>query len=158
MSTNEDVSFSVVVTADQGQWRVTEFDDKLADIATSINAVRRLRAEGASFAMLCIDDDYFAIARPTPTGVKLLLSDATAATEDDFAASILDQLGADFPADDDEPYSEGDFDIFEDLGLSEQVLAVICDDEEAWASEQLLAIAEELGFADILADMFQLDS
>lgn len=157
MSTNEEQSFAVTVTADQGRWHVAEFDDKLLDIDTAIAAVRNLRAEGVSFAMLCVDDDYFAIARPTPTGVKLLVSDATAATEDDFAASVLDQLGAEQPDEDDEPYAEGDFDIFEDLGLSEQVLSVICDDEDAWASEQLLAIAEELGFAETLADKLDLD-
>ncbi|MDU0479673.1 tRNA adenosine deaminase-associated protein [Staphylococcus chromogenes] len=157
MSTHEDQSFAVTVTADQGRWHVAEFDDELMDIATSIATVRNLRAEGVAFALLCIDDDYFAIARPTPTGVKLLVSDATAATEDDFAASVLDKLGAEFPSDDDAPYAEGDFDIFEDLGLSEQVLSVICDDEEAWASEQLLAIGEELGFAEQLADKLDLD-
>ncbi|AKK02112.1 tRNA adenosine deaminase-associated protein [Corynebacterium epidermidicanis] len=157
MSTNDEQSFAVTVTAIDGKWRVAEFDDSLADIDTSIKAVRSLRAEGVSFAMLCIDDDYLALARPTPTGVKLLISDATAALEDDFAASILDKLGAEYPSEGDGPYAEGDFDMFEDLGLNEQVLSVICDDEEAWASEQILAIAEELGFAEQLADLLDLD-
>ena len=38
-----------------------------------------------------------------------------------------------------------------DVGLSEQVLSVIVDESEWWASEQLQRIAEELGFDDALA-------
>lgn len=100
--------------------------------------------------MLSIEDDYFVLVRPTPQGVKLLISDATAATEDDFAAEILDELDADQPDPEDTPYAEGDFDILADLGLSEQVMSIITDETDWWASEQLQRIAEELGFDDEL--------
>lgn len=153
MSTNEDLSFSVTVTAENGAWKVAEYDDKFRDINDAVKAVRALRAEGPAFAMLCVEDDYFLIVRPTPGRVKLLLSDATAAIEDDFAASALDLINADIP-DDDEPYAEGDFDIFEDLGVSEQVMSVIVDDLDAWPSEQLQQLADELGCGDELADIY----
>lgn len=152
MSTNEDLSFAVTATRENGKWKVTEYDDRFRNIKDAVQAVRSLRAEGPAFAMLCVEDDYFIIVRPTPGRVKLLLSDATAAIDDDFAESALDLINAE--AEDGEPYAEGDFDLLEDLGLSEQVLTVIADDTDAWASEQLQQIADELGFGDELADMY----
>lgn len=152
MSTNEDVSFAVTVTAVNGVWKVVEYDDDFHDVEDAVKAVRALRAEGPAFAMICVDDDYFLIVRPTPGRVKLLLSDATAAIDDDYAESALDLIGAE--AEDGEPYAEGDFDVLEDLGLAEQVLSVITDNTEAWASEQLQQIADELGFGDELSDIY----
>lgn len=155
--------FAVTVTWEDGAWRVRSFKDDFSSVATSLKAVRNLRTEGAAFAMLCVDDDYFVLVRPTPKRAKFLLSDATAAVEDDFAAEVLDELEIDVPdLDDDEledaePWAEGDFDIFEDLGMSEQVLSVICDETDWWASEQLQRIAEELGFEDEFADAVDLD-
>ncbi|QMV86336.1 tRNA adenosine deaminase-associated protein [Corynebacterium hindlerae] len=152
MSTNEEPSFAVTVTQAAGVWKVAEYDDDFRDVSDAVTAVRRLRAEGPAFAMLCVEDDYFIIVRPTPGGVKLLISDATAALDDDFAASALDLINAD--PEDGEPYAEGDFDLLADLGLSEQIVSVIIDDTEAWASEQLQQIADEMGFGDELAELY----
>ncbi|MBG9221622.1 tRNA adenosine deaminase [Corynebacterium diphtheriae] len=143
-------NFAVTVARVNVTWQVRAFNDDYSSLKRSIDAVRTLRAEGAAFAMLSIEDDYFVLVRPTPQGVKLLISDATAATEDDFAADILDELDADQPDPEDTPYAEGDFDILADLGLSEQIMSIITDETDWWASEQLQRIAEELGFDDEL--------
>ncbi|CAB0993774.1 tRNA adenosine deaminase-associated protein [Corynebacterium diphtheriae] len=143
-------NFAVTVARVNATWQVRAFNDDYSSLKRSIDAVRTLRAEGAAFAMLSIEDDYFVLVRPTPQGVKLLISDATAATEDDFAADILDELDADQPDPEDTPYAEGDFDILADLGLSEQIMSIITDATDWWASEQLQRIAEELGFDDEL--------
>ncbi|AEX68924.1 tRNA adenosine deaminase-associated protein [Corynebacterium diphtheriae] len=143
-------NFAVTVARVNATWQVRAFNDDYSSLKRSIDAVRTLRAEGAAFAMLSIEDDYFVLVRPTPQGVKLLISDATAATEDDFAADILDELDADQPDPEDTPYAEGDFDILADLGLSEQIMSIITDETDWWASEQLQRIAEELGFDDEL--------
>lgn len=143
-------NFAVTVARVNATWQVRAFNDDYSSLKRSIDAVRTLRAEGAAFAMLSIEDDYFVLVRPTPQGVKLLISDATAATEDDFAADILDELTADQPDPEDTPYAEGDFDILADLGLSEQIMSIITDETDWWASEQLQRIAEELGFDDEL--------
>ncbi|CAB0627802.1 tRNA adenosine deaminase-associated protein [Corynebacterium diphtheriae] len=143
-------NFAVTVARVNATWQVRAFNDDYSSLKRSIDAVRTLRAEGAAFAMLSIEDDYFVLVRPTPQGVKLLISDATAATEDDFAADILDELDADQPDPEDAPYAEGDFDILADLGLSEQIMSIITDETDWWASEQLQRIAEELGFDDEL--------
>lgn len=137
--------FAVTVARVDAAWQVRVFKDDFSSLQTSINAVRSLRAEGAAFAMLSVDDDYFVLVRPTPQGVRLLISDATAAVEDDFASEILDELDADLPDADDTPYAEGDFDILADLGVGEQIMSVITDETDWWASEQLQRIAEELG-------------
>lgn len=143
-------NFAVTVARVNATWQVRAFNDDYSSLKRSIDAVRTLRAEGAAFAMLSIEDDYFVLVRPTPQGVKLLISDATAATEDDFAADILAELDADQPDPEDTPYAEGDFDILADLGLSEQIMSIITDETDWWASEQLQRIAEELGFDDEL--------
>lgn len=143
-------NFAVTVARVNATWQVRAFNDDYSSLKRSIDAVRTLRAEGAAFAMLSIEDDYFVLVRPTPQGVKLLISDATAATEDDFAADILDELDADQPDSEDTSYAEGDFDILADLGLSEQIMSIITDETDWWASEQLQRIAEELGFDDEL--------
>ncbi|CAB0579130.1 tRNA adenosine deaminase-associated protein [Corynebacterium diphtheriae] len=143
-------NFAVTVARVNATWQVRAFNDDYSSLKRSIDAVRTLRAEGAAFAMLSIEDDYFVLVRPKPQGVKLLISDATAATEDDFAADILDELDADQPDPEDTPYAEGDFDILADLGLSEQIMSIITDETDWWASEQLQRIAEELGFDDEL--------
>lgn len=140
----------MTVTRGEGKWLVREFRDPFERVGTSIQAVRNLRSESAAFAMLCVEDDYFVLVRPTPQGVRLLISDASAATEDDFALDVLETLGVE-PEESDEPWAEGDFDILADLGVSEQVMAVICDETDWWASEQLQRLAEELGCEEELA-------
>lgn len=141
--------FAVTVTRREGVWDVRQFDDTFESLDTSIKAVRSLRAEEIAFALLNVEDDYFVIVRPTPKGVRLLLSDVTAAVDDDFAAAIAEELDIDveeLEEDTNEPWAEGDFEILADVGLSEQVMTVICDETDWWAGEQLQRIAEELGF------------
>lgn len=156
-------SFSVVVTTVDGAWTVRSYADDFDDIAESIAQVRNLRSESAAFAMLCIDDDYFVLVRPTPCGVRLLLSDATMAVDDDFAASVLDRLDIDVPdialeeLDEIEGWADGDFDILADLGLSEQMLEVMTDNLDESPSDQLVRIAEELGFDEEFLDVTGLD-
>ncbi|MFP7365137.1 tRNA adenosine deaminase-associated protein [Corynebacterium callunae] len=164
MNTKEDgLSFAVTATLNDGRWQVREFEDNFFKLSTSINAVRAMRSEGPAFALLCVEDEYFVIVRPTPSRVFLFLSDATMSVDDDFAAKVMDELDADIPdldpdeLDDVDPWPEGDFDILADLGLSEEVLAVICDDLDLAPSEQLLRIAEELGFDNQLARAVDLD-
>ncbi|ERS42322.1 tRNA adenosine deaminase-associated protein [Corynebacterium pseudodiphtheriticum] len=156
-------SFSVVVTTVDGAWTVRSYADDFDDIDTSITQVRNLRSESAAFAMLCVDDDYFVLVRPTPGGVRLLLSDATMAVDDDFAASVLDRMDIDVPdiaveeLDEIEGWADGDFAILADLGVSEQMLEVMTDNLDESPSDQLVRIAEELGFDEEFLDVTGLD-
>jgi len=47
-----------------------------------------------------VDDEFFVIVRPAPSGTRLLLSDATAALDYDIAAEVLDNLDADIDPED----------------------------------------------------------
>ena len=150
--------YAVTVERAGGAWRVREFDDDFSDLSTSITAVRNLRAEGPAFALLNVEEDYLVIVRPGPSQTRVLISDATMAVDDDFAADILDEAGAEIPdidpdeLDNVDAWADGDFDILADLGLSEEQMSILLDDD-ADPADLALAIADELGFGDELDDV-----
>ena len=150
--------YAVTVERTDGAWRVREFDDDFSDLSTSITAVRNLRAEGPAFALLNVEEDYLVIVRPGPSQTRVLISDATMAVDDDFAADILDEAGAEIPdidpdeLDNVDAWADGDFDILADLGLSEEQMSILLDDD-ADPADLALAIADELGFGDELDDV-----
>ncbi len=149
--------YAVTVARSEGGWVVRTFDDDFTDLSASIRAVRTLRSEGASFAILNVEDDYLAIVRPGPSAVRILISDATMAVDDDFAADLLAEADLDIPdIDPDEldmvdAWADGDFAILADLGLSEERMSILLDDDSDPA-DLAYTIAEELGFADELED------
>jgi putative tRNA adenosine deaminase-associated protein len=118
------------------------------------NRTARVAQRRGGFRLLDIDDEFFVIVRPAPSGTRLLLSDATAALDYDIAAEVLDNLDADIdPEDleDAEPFEEGDLGLLSDVGLPEAVLSVILDETDLYADEQLGRIAREMGFAEELS-------
>lgn len=147
--------YAVTVERTGGAWRVREFEDDFSDLSTSITAVRNLRAEGPAFALLNVEEDYLVIVRPGPSQTRVLISDATMAVDDEFAADILDEAGAEIPdidpdeLDNVDAWADGDFDILADLGLSEEQMSILLDDD-ADPADLALAIADELGFGDEL--------
>lgn len=150
--------YAVTVARADGGWVVREFEDDFTDLSTSIKAVRALRSEGAAFAILNVEEDYLVVVRPGPSRTRLLLSDATMAVDDDFAADILDEAGAEIPdidpdeLDNVDAWADGDFDILADLGLSEEQMSILLDDD-ADPADLAQAIADELGFGDELDDV-----
>lgn len=152
--------YAVTVERTGGAWRVREFEDDFSDLSTSITAVRNLRAEGPAFALLNVEEDYLVIVRPGPSQTRVLISDATMAVDDDFAADILDEAGAEIPdidpdeLDNVDAWADGDFDILADLGLSEEQMSILLDDD-ADPADLALAIADELGFGDELDDVVE---
>ncbi|BBZ36748.1 tRNA adenosine deaminase [Mycolicibacterium confluentis] len=126
----------------------------LTSLSVAETELRELRSSGAVFGLLDVDDEFFVIVRPAPAGTRLLLSDATAALDYDFAAEVLDKLDADIDDDeleDSDPFEEGDLSLLSDIGLHEDVLGVIVGDTELYADEQISRIAREMGFADELS-------
>lgn len=150
--------YAVTVERTGGAWRVREFDDDFSDLSTSVTAVRNLRAEGPAFALLNVEEDYLVIVRPGPSQTRVLISDATMAVDDDFAADILDEAGTEIPdidpdeLDNVDAWADGDFDILADLGLSEEQMSILLDDD-ADPADLAQAIADELGFGDELDDV-----
>ncbi|QNP94243.1 tRNA adenosine deaminase-associated protein [Corynebacterium wankanglinii] len=150
--------YAVTVERTGGAWSVREFDDDFTDLATSVTAVRNLRSEGAAFALLNVEEDYLVIVRPGPSQTRVLISDATMAVDDDFAADILDEAGVEVPdidpdeLDNVDAWADGDFAILADLGLSEEQMSMLLDDD-ADPADLAQTIADELGIGDELDDV-----
>lgn len=145
----------VWVVRDDSGWRLGRMsDDALGSLGDAAREIRDLRAEGAVFALLDVDDEFFVILRPGPSGLRLLLSDVTAALDYDLAADVLDELNIEAPELDDdeledtEPWGDGDWAILEDLGLPSGVLEIIVSETDLYADEHLESIAERMGFGE----------
>lgn len=153
MSHSYSEGYALTVARTDSGWSVRRFRDDFEDISTSIDAVRALRSEGPAFAMLNVEDEYLLIVRPGPSSVRVLISDATMAVDDDFAADALEEAGFEIPdidldqLDDTDAWADGSFDILADLGLSEQVMSILLDSDPA-PHDLALTIAEDLDFAD----------
>jgi putative tRNA adenosine deaminase-associated protein len=150
--------FAIAVVREETAWKVTALKPSaLTDLADAERQLRDLRAAGAVFGLLDVDDEFFVVLRPAPGGARLLLSDATAALDYDDAADALEALNIDAPdldpddLDDVDPWEEGDLAVLADLGLPDAVMSVIVSDTDLYADEQVGMIAARLGFADELA-------
>src|ERR1700720_2934044 len=144
--------FGVAVVREEGQWRCSAMAPKsLTSLAAAETELRELRSAGAVFGLLDVDDEFFIIVRPAPSGTRLFLSDATAALDYDIAAQALEKLDADIDYDEldpDAPFEEGDLGVLSDVGLPEGVLGVIISDTDLYADEQLGMIAARMGFPE----------
>ena len=144
--------FAVAVVRENATWRCSPMSPKaLTSLSAAETELRELRSAGAVFGLLDVDDEFFLIVRPAPSGTRLLLSDATAALDYDIAAEALEKLDADIAQEDledSDPFEEGDPAILADVGLPEAVLSVILGEIDLYADEQLGRIAREMGFAE----------
>lgn len=150
--------YAVAVVREDAGWKVTPLDSSALDsLDDAERQLRELRAAGAVFGLLNVDDEFFVVVRPAPNGAGLLLSDATAAIDYDIAEDVLDRLHVDVPdldpdeLDDVDPWEEGDLAVLADLGLPDGVMSIIVGDSDLYADEQLGMIAARLGFGDELA-------
>lgn len=149
--------FAVAVVREDAKWKVAALKPPaLSDLAAAERQLLELRAAGAVFGLLDVDDEFFIVIRPAPGGARMLISDATAGIDYDVAADVLEALNIDVPdidpdeLDDVDPWEEGDLGILSDLGLPEAVMGVIVGDTDLYADEQIGMIAARLGFADEL--------
>ena len=150
--------FGVAVVREEGKWLCSPMRQKsLTSLVTAETELRELRSAGAVFGLLDVDDEFFVIVRPGPTGTRLLLSDATAALDYDIAAEALDEMNIPVPdidpedLEETEPWEEGDLGLLADIGLPEAVLGVILAETDLYPDEQLGMIAQRMGFADELS-------
>jgi putative tRNA adenosine deaminase-associated protein len=147
--------FAVAVVREDADWRCSPMSAAaLESLSAAETELRELRSSGAVFGLLDVDDEFFLIVRPAPSGTRLLLSDATAALDYDIAAQALENLDADVAPEDLEdadPFEEGDLGLLADVGLPDAVLSVILDETDLYPDEQLGRIAREMGFAEQFA-------
>ncbi|MFP5020957.1 tRNA adenosine deaminase-associated protein [Pseudonocardia phyllosphaerae] len=149
--------FAVAAIREEGRWRCVRLDsESLVDLDAAISALRAQRSTGAVLGLLDVDDEFFVLLRPSPGGVRIMISDAVAGLDYDVAADVLDLLRIDLPPDEDvldEPWPEGDLGIVADLGLPADELEVLVGDLELWPDEQLDTIARRCGFAGPLDEI-----
>lgn len=147
--------FAVAVVHEDGRWTCTMMDDAAREsLRAAETELRGLRAAGPAFALIDVDEAFFAVVRPGPQKVHLALSDAVCALEYDLASDMTDVLDVEVPdmsseeIEDTDPWPAGDLAVLADLGLPEAMLSVIMDEVDLYPDEQLAMIAERLGFAD----------
>jgi len=143
-------AYAVIAFREQGRWQVGTLPDALtADLDALVAAVRQQPGENGAFALVDDADEFFVVVRVQPGRLRLLLSDVTASAEWDLATQVVDHLGVAIPRDDalEEVVPTGDLAIFDDLGLDALELGNLLSDVDAYADEQLSALARRLGFA-----------
>jgi len=145
--------FAIAVVREDGRWLCSALKiDALDELDSVTSALTKIRSTGALFALIEVDDEFFIIARPSPGGASLLLSDSVASLDYDIAEDVLDQLGAEHPGENDHSvWPTGDLDILADFGLSGLELELIIGEIDLYPDEQLQMIAERCGFADEFA-------
>jgi len=148
--------FAITASRESGVWRCGLLPPAILEsVESCVRATRQQPGDGGALGLVSISDEFFVIIRATGGGddVRLLLSDATAALEWDFAADIASRLDEDVDEEtaDDELWPIGDLGILEDLGLPAGELRMIMEDVDLYADEMLGLIARRLGFAEEFA-------
>ena len=147
------VDFALAAYREEGVWQVAELThDHVDDVEKLASALRRFPGDHGAFGLVAIDEDFFVVVRVTGQLTRVLLSDVTAASEWELAASAVDFLQLPMPEDEDEPEAAGDLDLLGDLGVPAMDMAALLDDEDAYPDEMLSDVARRLGFGELFDD------
>jgi putative tRNA adenosine deaminase-associated protein len=155
------IDFALAAYREDGQWSVRDLaHDKLGDIETISQALRRFPGDGGAVAMVAVDEDFFVVVRVAGTTTRVLLSDVTAAEDWELAGSALDFLGLPELAieDEDDQVPAGDLDLLGDLGMHAMELGLLLDDVDLYPDELLSDVARRLGFGEQFDDAVGLTS
>ena len=140
------IDFALVAYRDEGDWNLAELPGRaLDDVETISRELRRYPGENGALAMISVDEDFVLVIRAQGSLVRVLLSDATAATDWALARSAVDHLGVHVDIDD-EQAPAGDLDIVADLGFSAAEMGALLDDYDLYPEEVLSEIARTIGF------------
>ena len=146
----EGVDFALVVYREEGVWQLQELDpDKVADIDTFADELRRYPGDGGSLGLVSVDEDFFLMVRVLGARTKLLLSDITAANDWPIARSVVEHLDLPLPEDEDEQVPAGDLSSVADLGMGAMDMGALLDDFELYPDEMLGDVAAKLGFGEL---------
>lgn len=147
------VDLAVVAYRDDGVWYLQELrPSALESVETIGRELRRYPGETGALALISVDEDFVVLVRAQGALIKVLLSDASAATDWELARSATDHLGL-IVDDEDDQAPAGDLGIVADMGYSAQEMGALLDDFDLYPDEVLSAIAERLGFGDRFDEM-----
>jgi putative tRNA adenosine deaminase-associated protein len=150
------VDFAVVAYLDEGDWSVVDLPTRALDDVDSIaRELRRYPGDNGALAMISVDGDFVLIVRAQASLVRVLLSDATAATDWALARSAVNHLGVHVDVDDDQAPA-GDLGIVADLGFGAADMGALLDDYDLYPEEVLSEIAGQIGFGDKFDDIVDL--
>jgi putative tRNA adenosine deaminase-associated protein len=157
--TTDAVDFALAAYREEGVWQVAELThDHVGDIETLAAALRRFPGDGGAVGLVAIDEDFFVVVRVAGQSTRVLLSDITAASEWELAASAVAFLNLPMPDDEDAPEPAGDLELLGDLGMHAMDLAVLLDDYDLYPDEMLSDVARRLGFGQLFDDAVGLTS
>jgi putative tRNA adenosine deaminase-associated protein len=141
------VDFALAAYREEGAWQVESLPPHVGDdLDALVTVVQQRPGDAGALGLVSVDEDFFVAVRCTGGGVRLLLSDVTAATESPLARAVLERLELPLPADEDGVQPAGDVGIFADLGVEPMELAAICDHLDLYPDEMLGEVADRLGF------------
>lgn len=146
------VDLAVVAYLDDGDWSVADLpEDSLESVTSIARELRRYPGEYGALALLSVDEDFALLVRAQGELVRVLLSDASAATDWSLARSAIDHLG--LPVDeDDEQVPAGDLGIVADLGMPAREMGALLDDD-LYPDEVLSEIAAQVGFGSTFDEL-----
>jgi len=150
------VDFAVVAYRDEGDWSVAELPGRaLDDVDTITQELRRYPGENGALALISVDEDFVLLVRAQGALVRVLLSDATAATDWALARSAVVHLGVHVGVDDDQAPA-GDLGIVADMGFSAAEMGALLDDYDLYPEEVLSEVARQVGFGEKFDDILDL--
>jgi putative tRNA adenosine deaminase-associated protein len=150
------IDLAVVAYRDEGDWQVQELPERaLDDVEAIARELRRYPGENGALAMIAVDEDFVLLVRAQGEQVRLLLSDASAATDWALARSAVRHLGVHVD-DDEEEEPAGDLGIVADMGFAAADMGALLDDYDLYPDEVLSEIARRLGFGERFDDLADL--
>jgi putative tRNA adenosine deaminase-associated protein len=153
VTASDAVDFALAAYREEGVWAVAELThDHVEDVEKLASALRRFPGDHGAVGLIAIDEDFFVVVRVAGHQTRVLLSDVTAASEWELAASAVEFLQLPMPEDEDEPEAAGDLDLLGDLGMQAMDLAALLDDDELYPDEMLSDVARRLGFGQLFDD------
>ncbi|WP_457113148.1 tRNA adenosine deaminase-associated protein [Marmoricola sp. URHA0025 HA25] len=152
------VDFAVVAYRDEGDWSVAQLPPRaLDDVETIARELRRYPGDNGALAMISVDEDFVLLIRAQGSLVRVLLSDATAATDWALARSAAVHLGVHVAVDyDEEQAPAGDLGIVADMGFSAAEMGALLDDYDLYPEELLGEIARGIGCGEKFDEILDL--
>lgn len=141
-----EIDLAIVAYRDEGDWHLAELPDRALDTVDTIaRELRRYPGENGALALVSVAEDFVLFVRSQGSGVRVLLSDVTAATDWSLARSAVDHIGVHVD-DEDEQEPAGDLAICADMGMSARDMGALLDDYDLYPEEILSDVADSVGF------------
>jgi len=146
-ATDEEIDFVVAIYREDGEPVAADLASPLAnDLDALISTLRRLPGDAGATGLVSISGEFFVIVRVRGRTVQVLLNDSVAAGDWPIARDVVDFLGVEVPADDDDSEIVGDLEILADQGISEFDMDAIAGDYDEDSGDLVRQIVDLLKF------------